>query len=248
MSHHSRTRRRFADRALDEYPLPDLNPYLKLHLEYGPPVLTAEQAGTFEGRWSDAFPSDQPLHLEIGSGNGFFLAGMAARHPDRNWLGIEIRFKRVILCARKIQAAGVSNARIARYDAWWMDDLFGPGSVSVLYVNHPDPWEKARHEKNRLMGTYFAGFAARALKVGAEFRLKTDHLVNVDGLERAVEGLPLEVVARVEDFGANGTPWEAEDDIRTNYQSKFEKRDEPVHALLLRRVPGEAPPRPPQVD
>ncbi len=237
-------RRRFVPRPTEDYALPDLNPYLKLHREFGPPVLPAETALEFRDRWDECFGAARPLHLEIGSGNGFFLAGMSARHPDQNWLGIEIRFKRVILCAKKIQAAGVENARIARYDAWWLDDLFAPGSVAGLYVNHPDPWEKAHQEKHRLMGRHFAGLASRLLRIGAEFRLKTDHLVNVDSLCRAVEGLPLELVARVEDIAANGTPWDPADDIRTNYQSKFERRDEPVHAVLLRRIPGEAPPPP----
>lgn len=247
MSRSSRTRRRFVARPPEDYALPDLNPYLKLHREYGPPVIPADEAPAFRGRWHAAFGADRPLCLEVGSGNGFFLAGMAARHPERSWLGIEIRFKRVVLCARKIDAAGVQNARIARYDAWWLDDLFEPDSLDGLFVNHPDPWEKARHEKNRLMGRYFAELAARLLKVGREFRLKTDHLVNVNGLVAALDGLPLELVARVEDIAANGAPW-GDDDVRTNYQSKFERRDEPVHAVLVRRVPGEAPPPPPEPE
>jgi tRNA (guanine-N7-)-methyltransferase len=243
MSQHGRHLRPFTDRAPEDYPMPDLNPYLRLHREAGPPVITAEQATGFRGRWADAFGADRPLHVEIGSGNGFFLAGMAARHPEQSWLGIEIRFKRVMLCATKIKRTGCENARITRYDAWWLDDLFLPGDLQGLYVNHPDPWaEKARHDKNRLMGPVFAAWASRALAVGARLRLKSDHLVNLDSLEAGIAGLPLRLLARVEDLGANGTPWPADDDVITNYQRKFIQRGEPVHAMWLERVDGEAPP------
>ena len=80
-----------------------------------------------------------PCTLRSGLENGFYLAGMAERHPDRNWLGIEIRFKRVVLVARKIIAAQANNARIARYDAQQLDDLFEAGELAGLHINHPIP-------------------------------------------------------------------------------------------------------------
>jgi tRNA (guanine-N7-)-methyltransferase len=215
----------------------EINPYVKIHEQFGEPVITANEALDQVGRWAECFGREAPLHLEIGSGNGFFLAGMAGRHPEQNWLGIEIRFKRVVLCARKIQAAGLQNARIARYDAWWLDDLFGPGSLAGLYVNHPDPWTKKNQADKRLMGRYFAEFAAWVLAPGASLRLKSDFPGNLDGLMSGIEGLPLRVVGRSGDVRM-GLPWDPSDDVTTNYQSKFDRRDAPVHALCLVREPG----------
>lgn len=227
----------FADLDPDEVTRPDLNPYLLLHRQLGPPVLTAEEAKEHLGRWDAAFAKPAPLHVEIGSGNGFFLSGMAAKHPERNWLGIEIRFKRVVLCAKKIKALGVGdNARIARYDAWWLEHILEPGVVAGLYVNHPDPWAKDSEAKKRLMSPFFAAWAASAMQVGAMLRLKSDHLPNIDALQAAIEGLPFALRGRVEDIQRNGTPWPVEDDVITNYQSKFIKRGLPVHALWLERI------------
>ena len=227
--------RRFRGKRPDELRDPDLNPYLKIHQDYGPPVITAELAPGFKGRWAEAFDGRlAPLHVEVGAGNGFFLSGFAGRHPEYNLLGIEIRYKRVIQCARKIQAAGVSNARIIRYDAWSLDDLFLPASLDGIYVHHPDPWPKEKQVKHRLMSLPFAQWAARALKPGSALRLKTDALHNVEGLLAAIEGLPFEVLGRSDFIARDGAPW-GEDDVRTNYQSKFDKRGEPVLALWLGR-------------
>ena len=88
----------------------------------------------------EAVPSTRPLFAEL-----------ARRMPGCNVLGIEIRFKRTVLCARKLTRAGASNAIIARYHAGFLDDLFADGEVDGLYINHPDPWPKARHHRRRFV-------------------------------------------------------------------------------------------------
>jgi len=228
---------RFRDKQPDEYRLPDLNPYLKLHREFGPPVLTAEQAKAGKGRWDQVFDRQAPLHVEIGSGNGFFLAGIAQAHPDRNWLGLEIRFKRVVQTARKLQAADVSaHSRVARYDVHWLEDLFEPQSLSGLYVNFPDPWPKERHAKHRVLGPDFMATVVKLLKPGCELRVKTDHQVNVDAVLTHVQGLPLTITGICHDVQAEGPPWAS--DVVTNYQTKFYKKGLPVHAVRIRREAG----------
>ena len=228
-----RGRKQFRDMPIEEFHRPDLNPYLKMYRSYGPPVILGEEAPSFKGRWNEAFGRKAPLFVEVGPGNGFFLAGMAKRHPEYNWCGIEIRFKRVILCARKIEKAGVSNARITRYDAWWLDDLFEPGEVAGIRVNFPDPWKKERDEKHRLMSRPFAEWAARVLQVGGTLRLKSDHRPNLDRLIDSCAGLSLTVADRTDDVAAVGTPWSQEDDVVTNYQTKFDKLGLPVYALEM---------------
>lgn len=226
---------RFQPRPVEEYSDPDLNPYLKSHLEFGPEVIPAEQGPGFRGRWWEAFGApERPLHLEIGPGNGFFLSGMAALHPERSWLGLEIRFKRVVLTARKIRARGLQNARVLRYDAHYLDDLFAEGEIDGLYVNHPDPWSREKRAKHRLLQRPFAEWACRALRPGAELRIKSDYHSNLDDFQACLEGLPLRLLVRVDDLRREGNPW-GEDDVTTNYQSKFDLRGLPVAGLWLRR-------------
>jgi tRNA (guanine-N7-)-methyltransferase len=230
----TQARRPFLDRDVSDYPMPDLNPYMKLHKDFGPPVLTATEAAASKGRWAEVFGRQAPLHVELGSGNGFYLSGMAARNPQQSWLGVEIRFKRVILCARKIQAKGIQNARICRYDAWSMSDLFDQPELSGLHVNHPDPWMKDQDEGKRLLSRPLAQWASAVLLPGAELRIKTDHLPNLDRWLDCAEGLPLDLVARSDDLQRSGPPWGA-DDVITNYQSKFISRGLPVGGVWMRR-------------
>ena len=231
-----RSERRFVDKPPEDYAKPDLNPYLKAHWTHGRPVLTADQAAACRGGWDEEFGREAPLHVEIGPGNGFFFSGMAARFPGRNWLAIEIRFKRVMLTTKKLELAGAAEfARVCRYDASALGDLFAPGEVAALYINHPDPWPKDKQAKNRLLGPRFLELCASVLQPGGEIRLKTDHLINVEALSEAVAGHPgFELLARCDDVSGEGAPWG--EDVRTNYQRKFDEKGLPVYGVWVRRL------------
>jgi tRNA (guanine-N7-)-methyltransferase len=53
------------------------------------------------------------------------------------------------------------------------------GSLSFLYLLHPDPWPKARHAKRRMMNDGPLDLFAAKLRPGGEFRFGTDHAIYV---------------------------------------------------------------------
>lgn len=220
-----------------------LNPYAASHRDQGRLALPADAAWRWRGRWAEWFGRSAPLVLEIGPGNGSFLAALAARDAAYDHVAIEIRYKRVVQCAAKLRRAGVANAVVCRYHAAYLDDLFEPGSLAVIWVNHPDPWPKARHEKNRLVSRWFLEDAATLLAPGGHLRIKSDHAPNVtravELLDRGPDGeelphLPFAVTGRSDAVTAGVTPWP--DDIETGYQRKFRLRGEPVYAVELQRA------------
>ena len=234
---------RFKDVAPDEYTNADANPYVMGHRTYGPTCLPASEAQQQRGKWAERFGQEAQLHVEVGSGNGIFLAEHARRNPQWNVLGIELRYKRVVLCAKKIDTLKLKNALICRYNAYYLDDLFLEGSLSGIYVHHPDPWSKTRHEKNRLISRWFLEDCARFLKPGGWLRMKSDHRDNIARVEGLLahdsEGnplppLPLAITGRSEDVTTGLAPWP--DDIETNFQAKFRKKSEPVYAIGLIRT------------
>lgn len=227
-------RKRFEDKRPEDYSRPGINPYVAAHREFGEELLPASDAKAWRGRWAEHFGRAAPLHLEVGSGNGFYLCGMAELNPDHHWVGVEIRFKRVVLVAKKLRAAGLKNARIVRYDARALHELFEDGTLAGVHVNHPDPWERESRRHHRLIDRDFLELMARLCAPGAELRLKTDFGPHVRALVKAAEGLPWEVVGTTADVDATGAPWP--DDVVTNYQRKARERGAPVHAALLRRT------------
>jgi tRNA (guanine-N7-)-methyltransferase len=237
----------FRERDLEGFDALDTNPFVLEHRAFGRPLLTVDDAHAVGRRWDAEFGGAGALHLEIGSGNGFFLSGMARLLPSAHFVGIEIRYKRTVLCARKIRAAGVQNARILRYHAAFLHDLFRPGSLTRIYVNHPDPWPKERHEKNRLLSRWFLEDVATLLVPGGVFRLKTDHAPNVERARAVLAHGPdgedaphLPLVETAASMDVTTTPlWP--DDVETNYQRKFRERGLPVYALELTRTAASWP-------
>lgn len=232
----------FKDRTPEDY-ANDSNPFVVSHRTFGPPLLSADQAWTFRGKWHEQFGRQAPLWLEIGCGNGFFLRDVAIANPHVNLLGIEIRYKRTVLCGRKLKAASVTNARIARYHGAYLDDLFEEGVLDRIFVNHPDPWPKGRHEKNRLISRWFLEDVVRYLKPGGVLQLKSDFPDNVervaDLLDHDGEGeeaprLALEITGMSQDIARDGAPWP--DDVLTNYQKKMGRRGKRILGIELRRV------------
>jgi tRNA (guanine-N7-)-methyltransferase len=118
----------------------------------------------------------RPLEVDLGSGDGTFLLGMARAHPERDFLGVERILGRVRKTVRKIERLGLSNAKILRLEsAYTVAWLLPSASVSRLHLLCPDPWPKTKHEARRLVNQeeFLAGLE-RILVPGGEFLLKTD--------------------------------------------------------------------------
>jgi tRNA (guanine-N7-)-methyltransferase len=213
----------------------ELNPFVRKYFDHGEPVVVGRDATQFKGAWDACFHREAPLCLEIGSGNGFFLEGMAQKYPDRNWLGVEIRYKRVIMVAKKLEVSGIDNARILRYDNWCLDDLFEEASLAGVYCNHPDPWSKKRQAHKRILSKPFARWMAWAMQDGAEWRIKTDFETHIDTMLGVIEDLPFTVMGVARDAHNTSFPWSVDEDVTTNYERKFIERDLPIYALRLKR-------------
>ena len=231
--------RPFRDRTVAE--AEGVNPHVALHREL-PDVIPAENAASFRGRWADAFASPGPVILEIGSGNGFYLSGMAAQRPELRWLGLELRFKRVVLAARKLQVAGLTNGRLVRFDAYNLDRIFSAGELAGVHINHPDPWAKDRQAHRRIISLPILSQLAGFVRSGGELRLKTDFKPHIEALLECVDQLrlaageataPWSVIGTSDDILHTGAPWS--NDVCTNYQRKFNEKGLPVYGAWLRR-------------
>lgn len=121
------------------------------------------------------FAQAQPLEVELGSGDGSFLAQRAAAHPELNFLGVERLLGRLRKLDRKAQRAGLANLRLMRIEAgYFLEFLLPPQSVSALHVYFPDPWPKRKHRKHRLVNERFPELAARVLAPSGVVYLRTD--------------------------------------------------------------------------
>ena len=97
-----------------------------------------------------AFGRSAPKVLEIGFGMGETTAMLAARHPEYDYLGIEVHTPGVGSLLKRIAELNLTNVRIIPHDAVQvLRDMIASATFNAVYIFFPDSWPKKRHHKLR---------------------------------------------------------------------------------------------------
>lgn len=121
------------------------------------------------------FGRPAPRVIEIGFGNGENILTLAAAHPERDYLGIEVHRPGIGRVLLALEERPLANLRISNHDAVEvLERQIAPQSIDEVLILFPDPWPKKRHNKRRLIQPPFAELVADRLKPGGVLRLATD--------------------------------------------------------------------------
>jgi tRNA (guanine-N7-)-methyltransferase len=151
--------------------------------------LTEAQQRAFQSLWpqyglilgqrplqlASIFGREAPVTMEIGFGNGEALAQLAARHPEEDFLGVEVHTPGVGHLLLKLAEQESANVRILQTDAMELLRHHLPQAcLHRVQLYFPDPWHKRRHHKRRLVQQAFANLIQRALIPGGVIHMTTD--------------------------------------------------------------------------
>ncbi len=181
-----------------------------------------------KGQWQQVFGNTNPLHIEVGTGKGQFITGMALQNPNINYIGIEL-YDSVIVCALEnaIEAKSPANLRLLKVNGADLNKYFAKNDVSRVYLNFSDPWPKVRHAKRRLTHEGFLKTYEDVLVNEGEIHFKTDNrgLFEYSLTSISAYGMLLTYVSL--DLHANMP----EDNIMTEYEEKFSAKGQPIYRL-----------------
>lgn len=192
------------------------------------PEMVIPNPEEYKGKWNELFGNDRPLHIEVGSGRGQFIVGMAQANPEINYIGIELFDKVIVKALQKaLEAGSPPNLRLLRVNAEELEKIFQKNEVHRLYLNFSDPWPKKRHAKRRLTYEKFLKIYESILIDEGEIHFKTDNrgLFEYSLVSMSQYGMKLKDVSL--DLHAN----EPEDNIRTEYEEKFSSLGQPIYRL-----------------
>lgn len=159
------------------------------------------------------FAIQQPLEVELGSGDGSFLVEYARQNPSHNFIGVERLLGRIRKTDRKARRAGLANLRGVRIESsYFLERLLPLHSASALHIYFPDPWPKRKHRRHRLVNERFPELAHQALAPGGQVFLRTD---DADYFEQM-----LAVFAGRNDFRPTETP-EILSSVITDFEKDF---------------------------
>ncbi len=171
-------------------------------------------------------PEGVPLEIEIGCGNGRFIAANAAKHPEVRYFGVERMMERVRKCSKKAQQGALDNLTIVRVEAGrFVRELLPDRCVRALYLFFPDPWPKRRHHKNRFFQREMCDTLARIFVPGGTMYISTDHEDYFREMARFLSEDP-----RFEEVPALIRP----EDEQTDFERLFLSKGDPIYDCAFR--------------
>jgi tRNA (guanine-N7-)-methyltransferase len=201
------------------------------------PELVVLNPFEYKGRWCEIFGNDRPLHVELGMGKGQFICGMSRKHPQWNFIGIDMYdelVRRASVKARRLPGAGVedelgdspTNLALVRGNIEQIGDFFEQNELTCIYLNFSDPWPKIRHAKRRLTHPRFLDIYRRLLNERGQIHQKTDSRELFEfSLNSYLEvGIQLQRISL--DLHRDGID---PNRVMTEYESKFVNRGLPIY-------------------
>lgn len=128
-----------------------------------------------KGKWhQEYFKNNNPIVLEIGCGKGEYTVELAKVYPDKNFIGIDIKGYRLYVGAKEALNNKLQNVLFIRTRVEFIDNIFGENEISEIWLTFPDPQQKLRWTKKRLVSAKFLNKYCKFLIPGAIMHLKTD--------------------------------------------------------------------------
>lgn len=127
------------------------------------------------GNWHrDIFCNNNPITLELACGKGDYLLALAAKYPERNFIGIDIKGDRIWKGAQYAVDNELHNVRFLRVFIDHIRNYFSPHEVSEIWITFPDPYPSTTKEMKRLTSPRFLEKYRDIVKPGHNIHLKTD--------------------------------------------------------------------------
>lgn len=195
----------------------------------GEPIFSAEEIMGMK---------DAPIYLEIGAGKGGFACEMAKRNPNAAYFAMERVSDCAMLAAEKAistKEEGRDNLRFIVDTADNLTKIFAEGSVSRIFLNFSDPWNKKGYAKRRLTHRRYLAVYLNLLKDGGTLTFKTDNVGLFDFSLLEIEEIGLTPTKLTRDL--HNSEYN-EGNVMTEYETNFSSLGMPINMLEIEKPGG----------
>lgn len=180
-----------------------------------------------QGKWQEVFGNRHPIHMELGTGRGDFIIGMAKQNPDVNFIGIEKYTSVIIDVLEKLLKNPLPNVRLINMDGERIEEVFAANELERIYLNFSDPWPKTRHHKRRLTHANFLSKYKKILQPDGEIHMKTDNQPLFEASLSYLSGFG---------YGLHNVSLDLhhssfENNVMTEYEMKFSQKGNRIYRL-----------------
>mgnify|MGYP003301432767 CR=1 FL=1 len=183
----------------------------------------------YKGNFKKLFENDNEIHLEIGMGKGDFIIGMAQKHPNITFIGLEMFDSVILRAVQKLENMDLPNLKLIRFDATNIEEIFNK-EINTIYLNFSDPWPKNRHEHRRLTSKRFLERYDKIFKDKNHIIQKTD---NRKLFEFSLISY-IEYNYKIKEISLN-LHEDNIDNVETEYEKKFSSLGMPIYMVEIEK-------------
>ncbi len=171
------------------------------------------------------FIAKKEVWIEIGFGSGRHLLHQAKRHPDIEFIGLEIHKPSLVQVAKQCDIQELQNVYLLDYDARIFLEFLKSNSVGRIFVHFPVPWDKKPHR--RVISGEFINECTRVLKIDGTLELRTDSQKYFDySMEEFLKLNTLELnLSKNRDL-----------DISSKYEDRWKKQEKNIYDISLKNT------------
>ena len=193
-----------------------------------------------KGKWKEQFKNtENPLHLELGCGKGYFIANLASTHKNINYIAIDLVDAMLGLAKRNIEQiykennTEIDNIKITRFDIERILLILSKEDhIERIYINFCNPWPRGKHHKKRLTHTRQLEKYKTFLKDNGEIYFKTDDDDLFNESINYFEETGFKIIKKTYDLHSEKDFWE---NIETEHEKMFSDQGIKIKALIARK-------------
>lgn len=189
-----------------------------------------------KGRWYEHFGNPNPIVLELACGRGEYTVALARKHPDKNFIGIDVKGARIWKGAKQALEEGLANVAFVRVQIDHLQEVFNKDEVSEIWITFPDPYIKKSKWKKRLTSSRFIDVYRHVLRHDGIIHLKTDSELLFEFTLQVVSEGGHRLLDRVEDVWALD-PVPEDLAIKTYYEQMHLKEGKRIRYVRFRLKP-----------
>ena len=183
-----------------------------------------------KGQWKDIFKNNYPITLELACGKGEYAVGLGRIHPDRNFIGLDIKGNRMWVGAKTALNENLSNVAFIRTQIEKITDYFAKGEVNEIWITFPDPQLRVSKAKKRLTHPRFLRLYQLIMGENGVINLKTDSPDLYNFTKKVINLFQLKVLEDIEDIYANSEV-KLDLKIQTHYETLDIAQSNRIHYL-----------------
>ncbi len=190
-----------------------------------------------KGKWKQYFKNtNNPIHVELGCGKGYFVKQAAIQNPLINYIAIDLIDAILGVANRNIieefNGKEIDNILLTRYDIEEINNILSSDDkIERIYINFCNPWPKPRHKKRRLTHIRQLEKYKQFLQQNGEIYFKTDD----DGLFKEsldyLNEAGFEIVKVSYNLHEEPNFW---NNIETEHEIKFKKQGIKIKAGIFK--------------